>query len=74
MNASELKKDGLYLLEGGEKAVFKFVGQTGLPIFMPPGEPSFQDCFAMTKPERIVKYLRQATKEEREGQQSEDDE
>src|SRR3990172_1066249 len=61
IKTEELVRNGLYLLKTGEKVVFKHIGGTGLPIFMPVGEPSFQDCFAVTKPELIVKYLRPAT-------------
>ena len=61
-----LKKDGLYLLKTGEKAIFKHIGLTGAAVFSPPGEPSFEDCFILREPaSRIAKYLRQATREER---------
>lgn len=52
-----LKENGVYRLyyspsaDTGyykrELAVFCHIGQTGLPIFHPLGEPSFQDVFAL---------------------------
>lgn len=52
-----LKKDGVYNLyhrkapdEGWRKkelAVFCHLGTTGMPIFHPLGEPSFQDIFGL---------------------------
>lgn len=30
-----------------EVGVFRHIGQTGMPIFHPPGEPSFQDLFGL---------------------------
>jgi len=52
-----LVKDSVYRLyhrkspdEGWTKkelAVFCHIGSTGMPIFHPPGEPSFQDVFGL---------------------------
>jgi len=53
----ELRKDGVYQLysrktlnEGFQKkelAVFSHIGSTGMPVFHPLGEPSFQDVFCL---------------------------
>ena len=57
VNKEQLVKDGVYQLyhkrsnEEGftkkEMAVFRHIGQTGMPIFHPLGEPSFQDIFGL---------------------------
>lgn len=59
-----LRPGGLYRLKSGENAVFRHVGGTGCAIFMPPGEPSFQDCFSIKDQEQIKGFLRMATKKE----------
>ena len=67
MNVKELKPSYVYLIKG-EEVVFKYVGSTGKAIFMPPGEPSFQDCFCYNDQDLIEAVeVRPATKEEREG-------
>lgn len=47
----QLIKDGVYRLyrNGVEEdsAVFGHLGQTGMPIFHPLGEPDFQSCFGL---------------------------
>lgn len=57
VDKEQLVKDGVYQLyyrksnEEGyakkEQAVFCHIGQTGMPIFHPLGEPSFQDIFGL---------------------------
>jgi hypothetical protein len=51
INKHQLIKNGVYrLYHKGVKrqlAVFCHLGQTGMPIFHPLGEPSFQDVFAL---------------------------
>ena len=46
-----LRRDALYRLyyKGyrQDDAIFKHIGQSGMPIFHPPGEPSFQDWFGL---------------------------
>ena len=52
---NQLVKDWVYVLykrngDGWTKrelAVFMHVGQTGMPIFHPLGEPDFQSCFGL---------------------------
>jgi len=57
VDKEQLVKNGVYQLyyrksnkEGYrkmEQAVFCHIGQTGMPIFHPLGEPSFQDVFGL---------------------------
>jgi hypothetical protein len=47
----QLRKDAVYQLyymgRKKELAVFKWIGDGGMPIFHPLGEPSFQDVFGL---------------------------
>lgn len=52
----QLVKGGVYrLYHKGHRhanAVFSHLGSTGMPIFHPPGEPSFQDIFGLENYEK----------------------
>ena len=72
-----LVPDGVYQLysrktkdEGYTKkdlAVFCHIGQTGMPIFHPLGEPSFQDVFGLKDYENlwVAIFVRDGTKEDK---------
>jgi len=66
----QLVKGGVYKLYYKGKpmgfGVFRHVGQTGMPIFHPPGEPSFQDVFGLDKYEEswVVIFERDGTPED----------
>lgn len=70
----QLVKGGLYRLykrrgEGYVKddlAVFQHLGQTGMPIFQPCGEPDFQSIFGLNDYGHtwVVMFERMATSEE----------
>ena len=63
----QLVEGGVYKLYRKGKpdgfGVFLHIGQTGLPIFHPPGEPSFQDVFALVNYETdwVVVFERDGT-------------
>jgi hypothetical protein len=62
MKAEELKPDSVYSIDDKELAVFKHLGQTGMPIFQPLGEPSFQDCFGLKDlSKHALVFIRKAT-------------
>jgi hypothetical protein len=48
----ELISGTLYLLHDGSYAEFSRIGQTGLAVMHPPGEPDMQSCFAV-KPDEV---------------------
>lgn len=57
-----LQKECVYRLKSGEQAVFKWWGETGKPVFHPPGEPSFQDVFILDDwQEHVTEFVRRAT-------------
>ena len=76
VDKEELVKDGVYQLyyrrssEEGftkkEMAVFRHIGQTGMPIFHPLGEPSFQDIFGLENYETnwVAIFIRDGDKDD----------
>lgn len=61
----ELRNGYVYRLKSGDLAVFKWWGQTGKPVFHPPGEPSFQDVFILNNwQEQVVRFVRVGTNDD----------
>ncbi len=62
MTVNELVPGSVYNLDGDELIVFQHVGQTGMPIFQPLGEPDFQSCFGLTDlTKHTLEFVRKAT-------------
>jgi hypothetical protein len=68
IDKEQLVKDGVYRLyhKGVKKelAVFCHIGQTGMPIFHPLGEPSFQDIFGLSGKDWVFIFERMGNKED----------
>ena len=69
MLKSKLKENYVYRFDNGELAVFGYISQTGMPVFHPLGEPSFQDVFGVNDLSTVVEEVRPATQQEIGGEE-----
>jgi hypothetical protein len=50
----QLVPNNIYQLKTGRQVVFKELNRRGFPVFFPPGQPGFEDCFALMKWQEVL--------------------